>query len=624
MISNVSRVACTSSDLPMSETKPSRIAGKTLGEHRGMPGSNGEIDDAPLVQTTGKSLRAQIEDNTTTRIRAVWPLITHFILTFVIAVVVITLIDHHSFSITSRWPDVIQADASVTRLGFTLLQSDITTALSSSLTMTRFVAVLWTASTVWRCIFILLEKEGIDLRDIAWMLHWGLPARLKGTTFLQIAVILLASFPIQFSSPILMGSITWKPSEFSVVGDKLVTGISVSTYGYEWDQYSRYTPQIGDTVIQLGTGIADIAWGKDGDDTASSIKRVLPTTRPLPTGAILNNVTVPYFVVDAFEWIENPDIAISQIWSTDDAGNHFNPFMNAEGPYVGFFPVNGTWGPSPSSDAGLPQPTIMSETRILVTLVDRVFNTTNTTGCTNRTTRYYGEIASDISLVPAFYEDPPSSSSGVTNCYTYARVTYRAGVRSCNKCSLSAQTVLQFGDGSTASELQPDVMTSDALALAPMLAQSMIMGNISVPSPINNINDFVPEVLSRSYQAAWTALTDKFQSPLTSTATSVVIPVQQLSQAHVVRWRVYIWMVLNFMLMLSGVCFFYVQSSCQKRMVIDAQIATLLLDSGEVLRDHAKRQLDDLSILTDKDVQEVGQLRLVEENGRRMLTYRGW
>jgi hypothetical protein len=572
----------------------------------------------PLV---GHSLRDGFESRIRTRFLAIWPLVTHFILTNLVAAVMLTYVNNHYFSITTRTPDVRQADGSVTHWQYTLLQTDVTTALSFAQTVMRFVGALWTVPTVWRCIYILLELESVSLAEINWMLTWSLPtARMGGQ--IMVAIILLAAFPAQFSSPILTGSITWRSSRLLTNGTMSVGGISVSTDGPAFAQYWLIPPNAVDTIIPRAVAIADIAWGGRANTSSTPLpKRVLTSAQHVPLGSTLKNATTPYLIIDALDWIRDPKVSHALFqdghgrWFPQDfpLAQIFTPFSNwTDNPFVALVPDHNWWGIVTHQ---WPQPTIVSETRTMMLVADRILNATSTTTC-SRNSGYLGYIPPEI-ILEADFQQGREPMPSFTICFAYANVTYRAGVVTCNNCNISAPMVLEMASDAVVPKLQPDVMTEDALRLAPKVAQSMLLGNFSAPNVWNDTDIFVREMLVRSYQAAWNALTDRFQAPSTSVESRVEVPIQ-LSQALVAPWRIYLWVGLNFMLTLSGILFWIAQKRCKKPMVIDAGVAALLVNPVGVL-DIAKRELNDLSILLDADSKAVGPMKLVLSDRHRIL-----
>jgi hypothetical protein len=336
----------------------------------------------------------------------------------------------------------------------------------------------------------------------------------------------------------------------------------------------------------------------------------------------LTNATTPYLIIDALDWVRDPQVSHALFqegqgrWSPDsDLARPFVPFSNwTDNPFVALVPDHNQWGMTAQQ---WPQPTIVSETRTMMLVADRILNATSTTTC-SRNTGYLGYVPPEIILEADFHNELPPMPS-YTICFAYANVTYRAGVVPCLHCNFSASMVLEMASDAVVPKLQPDVMTVDALSLAPKVAQFMLLGNFSAPNAWNNTNDFVREMLVRSYQAAWNALTDRFESPSTSVTSSVMIPVP-LSQACVASWRIYLWAGLNFMLTLSGLLFWIVRKKCKKPMVINAGVAAFLVNPVKVL-DVAKRELDDLSTLLDADSEAVGPMKfeLSEDNHRVLI-----
>ena len=131
------------------------------------------------------------------------PLILHFLSIVVLTVAIKFYISGHSFNLDSR--------RALTT--FAPLQSDITTAISSGISILRIFTTMWTTSTAWRCAFILMENGGISLEQInrllTWQIHFNSDpiSSRKAQAGALISVILLAALPCQLSGPILTGSI---------------------------------------------------------------------------------------------------------------------------------------------------------------------------------------------------------------------------------------------------------------------------------------------------------------------------------------------------------------------------------------------------------------------------------
>ena len=523
----------------------------------------------------------------------------YFFLSLTIAAFVFFVVDQKSFS-TSRRPSVPQADGSVALMGHVVLQSDVTTLLSSSLVVLRILGVSSVRKTTWQCVqFLVRKEEGIPLGIIKWILSFGLPARSKGTQRAALAIvaaILLTVLPSTFSSPILTGSISWDPSTYSVLGLKPITGIPLATDGVAWTSYHKDAGAVN-VVIQRAVGLASVAWGNT-NSTPQSMVRVLPMLRQdLPSGSELANVTAPYFAIDGVEWVQDvaANVTCAQI---DLVRNYHSKFIDFEvdGPTFALIPDD---APSPIDNLTFPHPSIQSNTSIVGVFVD---NLPPNATCTH-TTRYCGEISPKIDLYPFHYPNR-------TTCGAFARVTYHAGAAVCHRCRLFNPFVFS---NTSVLELQEDVMTTPALELMSIVSHAMVFANFSLPSPINNIDNFVTLGLSRSYQASWTALHEKFGLPGTSLSTDIMIAVPW-SRANVQKWRVIVWMVINIVCTVSCLISFI---AIREPVTTDIEIASMLLETDKTIRTHPRR-LGDLSIVAKEDRNL--RLRLKYNNGHRILT----
>jgi hypothetical protein len=545
------------------------------------------------------------EDITILWVQALLPWVGHFILITGITAAIFFYIDNQLFNISLRAPSVTQFDGSISHIASRPLQSDITTALSIAVTCMRTAAAMWTAATTWRCVFLLMEEMGLSLQAIKRMTKFGLPAKPETWRGVIVAIILLAALPSQLSSPILTGSITWEPALKLVQGSQPAVNISLSSNGQSWNLYKQWSDNV-ETVILIATGTADTAWRNSNDDKAT-MKRLLRSTQNLPINSTLNNVTLPYFTVDAFQWIKDPDSTLNEHEKLQFGLPGGSPPMVSASLTMGLIP-DVRWGPS--SNTTFPSPATVSETRTLAILHSHAATShphvAPNDSCT--TSGFFGGLPADVSLYQFIYKN----NGYFKMCIAFARVTYTAGVGICAKaCRLSALTVVQ---NDTVIVVESDAMTVDALAIMPRLLTYMGLGGASVPPP-TNITDYTIRVLPRAYGAAWTALTDMF-APSAMLKTDVMIPVL-MSRAQVSHWRVYVWLALNLLLTLSGLLFIFVQRRGQKPLVVDVAIAALLLDTSRVLAND-QHGLCDLSQLTEED-SKIGPLRLQEEYGHRYV-----
>lgn len=557
----------------------------------------GDSEDTRLVwQNVDSSKRTALPGfapwSASTWILGVYPLLLHFISTILISMFVLHYINGHHFNVSSRRPLLPQPDGSSIPMGHkTLLQSDITTILSSALVISRIFSGIWYGALKWRSVFVTLEKPGISLRHMNQIFTYGLPmpsrAGMRGITGV-IFIVLVASLPHQAAQPILTGSITWSPSFELIPGMQPVKDIAVSSNGTAWEGF-KFWHDWPRKQTQKAVGMASIMWTSAESHQTEVMKRVLPSTHHLSLNSTIANVTIPYFVISSMEWIRDP------MSLTQKQRAAYPSMFSASGYAAALIPDSGGEQlPFLPSNRPFPDPVRISESRLLVVQVQHV--ETRDAGCNSST---FGPLPSKVGTYLI-----PEDNGGITACYAYANVTYEAGAAICTNCRLSSFTTVE---NTSALKVQADPMTTEALALMAETALLMSYTNTSLPPAYQNLDEYCRIMLSRSYSAAWSALTEftgRDTDGLVSPA-SISVPT---SQGVVQSWRVVCWLILNLLLTCCGIVFLTVQRRCTMPMVTDTSIAALLLDSSEVLNRHP--DLRGLSTLTKNDSEAVGRLQL--------------
>ena len=540
------------------------------------------------------------------------PLALHFLAVIVLTIAITSYIDHHDFNLQSR-----RSLAQISPL-----QSDITTAVSCGVTISRLFAAMWSTSTAWRSVFILMEKGGISLDQINRLLTWQFYYDGRRTSSrkasLLISIILLASFPSQLSGPILTGSITWTPSHQFIEGQP----INISTsYRIAWSTYNFSDPRFHlshdylnkvaySAEVSTASNLVPIAWPLQGSqDDEGTMKRVTSTVAHLPVNSTLKSVTLPYFSVTKLEWIKDPWTELPQtlIMSVQNLSS-YNPFYRRDvGPTFAMIPRN--WSsptPPPAPFAGT-----VTETRILTGVYS---DSSEGPPCNAQSP--FGEISNGIGF--ANITTTFSTESHIDACYIFAWVTYVAGAARCTDCRVTSWLTVQ---NDTSLTVLPDMMTVDALGMMPLVAKLMTEKNISVPKAFNNLDAYVSGLLTRSYAAAWTFLMNEYvdKYPGRETVETEVQVAVSTSKANVSLGRVLLWLLLNLMFTLSGLLFLFLQTRCSQPVIVDASMAALLLDTSDVL--HVRnRALCNFSRLV-KDDKDIGylELRQAREGGHRRV-----
>lgn len=540
------------------------------------------------------------------------PLALHFLVVIILTIAIKFYIGGHDFNLQFR--------RSFAR--FSPLQSDITTAVSSGVTISRIFAAMWSTSTAWRCVFILMEKGGIFLEQINRLLTWqfyydGRPTSSRKASLL-ISIILFASFPSQLSGPILTGSITWTPSHRFLEGQP----INISTsYTIDWSTYNFSDPTFHlshdyfnkvaySAEVSTASNLVPIAWPRQGSqDDEGTMKRVTSTVAHLPINSTLKNVTLPYFAVTNLEWIKDPwnELPQTLILSVQNL-SFYNPFYRRDvGPAFAMIPHN--WS-SPT-----PPPVPFTGTVMETRLLTGVYSDSND-GFPCNAQSPFGEISKGMGF--ANITTTFSTESRIDACYIFAWITYVAGAAMCTDCRVASWLTVQ---NDTSLTVLPDMMTMDALGMMPLVAKLMTEKNVSIPKACNNLDGYVSGLLARSYAAAWTFLMDEYvdKYPGREMVETEVQVAVSTSKANVSSGRVLLWLLLNLMFTLSGLLFLFLQSRCSQPVIVDASMAALLLDTSDVLH-MRNRALCNFSRLV-KDDKNIGYLELRQtcEGGHRRV-----
>jgi len=513
------------------------------------------------------------ENRTKTWLLAITPLILHLLSVLILTIFLEFRVDGHHFNLHSR----------EALTNFTLLQSDITTAVSSGVTTVRFFVTMWSATTIWRCIFILMENDGITLQQIDTLLtcQFRFLPRLNSSQKIGflVSIILLLSFPCQLSGPILTGSITWTSSNDFIEGsdrDRV-------TVGYTAYRSPRQFPlnfsdaEFGIYLVgaQIASGYAVNAWQGSRDDRRT-MKRVILSASSLPINSTLKNITLPYFAISNVEWIKDPitelpPVILNSFTSITD-WNPFFPGRNLIGPPGTFAIIPSAWGvASPPYDG------IVTETRYIAGIF------------TLNQQQPFGDLPPNIGQ---------NSYTSVSGSIIYGRITYVAGAAECSNCRISSVQTVQ---NDTELTVSPNNATMYAIGMMPMVGAMMALQNLSLPGCYNNLDEYVTELFIRSYGAAWSVIASKTEFTPETLDTDVQIAVPT-SRANVAWWRVILWLSLNLMFTISGLLFLVIQVTCDQPLIGNPSMAALLLDTTEV-QHKRNRALCDFSTLVadDKD-----------------------
>lgn len=504
-----------------------------------------------------------------------WPLILHCVLAIGITALMTFYVNDRHFHVRERRPEILLANRTRVRLSqYEPLQSDVVTFLSGTLVTLRAVAASWTSALLWRGVFLLMEKPGLPQRDLEWVISFGVFTPLsycRNVRMFKVGAILLVTLSAQVVSPILTGSIAWMPSSRLI---RIQTDDTVRVWGgaphpYEWDLYIA-RPETREWSVRRAVGDISLAWGRSTEKGV--MKRAITSIAGLDVNSTITNVTLPYFSVTAFEWVSNPSDSLPpEQLNTTNIGTKLGAYKSTIGPLqqgVGVLIPDTPWTATP-----FPSPSIVSETRTLAMLTHIP---PWREGCTLNNTRRFGRLPSTMGflLVDEF-------------CFVFARVTYSAGAGLCKDCRVSSYSTVQ---NDTPLLLQDSLVTAEALRLMPDISVVLVQMNPSFSTDMGNIDDYVTEVLRRSYAGAWSALTytiDGLSPPLTSSYSPSIPSLQ----AQLDLKRVYAWLTIQLLVSLSGALFLWMQCGTEYPLIGDTTLAAFELDTTELAMGDERERL---------------------------------
>ena len=393
-----------------------------------------------------------------------------------------------------------------------------------------------------------------------------------------------------YTSSILAGSVTWKPTILYRPGQH-VEGIPLGQPG---DNVLAVSSSVLlDQLVGWSTAINSIFYGDPRNRFSVNMHRLIPDgVRSLPLRSTFDELTVPYFAVDKFEWIDDPNSTISS--------NQLNltTWGNITGPRImlirkwGLIPDD-NWGPS---DHTFPEPLIKSESRILVISGQPFENSSCDLGILSWT-------------IPSSVHPLMTTLNRADSCLIFANVTYRAGAARSRRCQMSGTGAVEDVGNVKELELIGDSVTGVALALAPYVMTTLFHVGYAIPfgsDEFSNMKNISIELLSRSYQVAWSALVSTYGSNKVGSDVSIAV---DASIASVLMWRVAVWAALHGLLVTFGFVFRYLHTRGDYPWIEDPVTAALLLDPRTLIND------PNSSSWAGKEPPHIGGMLKLEQNG---------
>lgn len=497
------------------------------------------------------------------------------------------------------------SDNSINTFGFVssgrLTQTAVTTLVSACLVVARIFSASWQSLVAWRCVFVLLEKHNLSLSEISCMASlklptWSVlrpsPSPWSGKVNLRsIAIlILLLAWPCQLANPIASGSLPWIPADsYTNSSVQLPLLLLDAPPNWQWHWYIDFD-NVRNLIVKRSAAYASLAAPiNDEQDveeaTVPSTRRIAPQAGNKANFTTVSDMIVPKFEIDSFQWVSNisalPDGIQEVLYNTSTgylritAGD--SPLQQT---IIGTSALlkDSTW--DPPDRAKLPSPHVVSDKRYAAVLVSRPENQGQGRNYDCRQAESaFNPIPSEVEFVNV------AQSNGVSQCLAVAELQIRAGVTRCHHdetsnstCTLSSSVLT-----SNNSTVSPDALVTEVLNMMPevqALVEALTWHNETFQH--GKLELQLRNSLTQAYQATWSHLTEVLANS-SLIETQAMEPHPTLLRAQVSSWRMFTWLGINALFLLSGLLLLVLQSTCEGKTVNDPVVAALMLDSSGVI-----------------------------------------
>ncbi|KAK0726162.1 hypothetical protein B0H67DRAFT_551532 [Lasiosphaeris hirsuta] len=497
----------------------------------------------------------------------------------------------------------------------------MTTLVSVSLVCIRLILNAWATISAWRTAFILLETTGMTLRQLCLTASFGIPFSVfdwtrtcttkspgKLATAWSLFLICALLLPGQLAAPIASGSVSWIPRSISSPSPSPLRGITVPGPGYKWNWYQMF-PAVRNTLVLRSAAYATMITAQtSAHQAAVPAWRGVPSAYDLPLKTTVHNITIPYFDIQAWEWVRDISIlpdAVRNAVTGDGVLNITSEDNPLQDPVEGNAALLKTdpWRSSQVASVdgdgtqhyAYPSPRIIvAQKKYVAVLAQRV----------------PGESCRPISDTFGNLGVPDSSflkvghSNNHTDCYMFASFNVTAGSQVCMHCNVSHPSTVSAPsvptDRTGDAEILPDPLVDEVLGMLPEVMRAVASMNVTEGSQFGRLEQWTQQLLKQAYFATWTVMSIYCTDPEKATLSSSKTTPFQIVQASVSAQRMWLWLALNALVTLSGLMLLCWQSSCKRKPVVDVVLAAVMLDPRELL-DEDKTGLCNASRLTSAD-----------------------
>ncbi|KAH8586654.1 hypothetical protein B0O99DRAFT_656735 [Bisporella sp. PMI_857] len=453
---------------------------------------------------------------------------------------------------------------------FKLKVSDVTTLVSTGLTIVRLLVGAWAGTIIWNCTFILLEKRpgGLSLPQLSRIMAFNVPPIPRSPSEGLVLLLLLLIIPQQLIAPLITGAVNWSPSfEFSQSLRPTQAG-SPEANPTSWFWY-YYAGADRRASVRRAAAMATMAWDGSATDRAHS-RHVMNDVRgvSIPINSTLFNAVVPCIRAHSITFPTAPPpekvlkIAKDSVHDQEESETLLTRVGEAplrygvNGNAVLFDPddrpgTHDALPPKYDSAFVMERPADYKKSGIIIfgKTPNNIFNTTD--------------------------------GGNYDWCHTYAIVNLTAGIAQSPTSTYVSDRVVEADLPSTELDLKGGPWVKEAMYLMPDVMSNVAMMHSTKLYTWDDIERYLDKLIRYSYQGAWDML---YRSYEPDNRTLDVRYYEPRVLASVSKARVFAWLALSLLLTLSAVVLVTGnKASCERSIVFDGPVAALVTDAREVL-----------------------------------------
>ncbi|KAL8832320.1 MAG: hypothetical protein Q9170_004932 [Blastenia crenularia] len=479
-------------------------------------------------------------------------------------VVGIIRLDNHEFEIGTA-PTIFATK-------YRLHQAQVTALISLGLVLIRLVVSSSSVLLTWRIVFILLEKRGITLGELARLTNVRVPIlpgkqsrkSLLWSVWAATTIILL--LPHGFAAPLASSSISWIPGT-TVLPESRST--SVASFG---DYADWWVILAGDfRMSAITASVAMTAKDPTYAFHASPIplQRHFNPSQTIPHGSKID-MTVPYFTVN-LRWVD-----ASSNWRSRSAGDsgaqdvNENTFNIRSKGAVGII-RDQKW----DAQAAIPDAAKIFRGRSVGDELPDGSRANKNSKCPT-VSDAFGKLPDVEQYQIEFHSKEVDSY----DCYIFAEATITAGSFPAKACTVttSVGNAEFYATCSTERDdnaVEQHWLTDLALDFTSEVLKYTVRQNYTQPRINHNLDDYTSGLLTLGYHAAWCGLTERLGN---DSELAVFRSASPIVLASVDNTKPYIWLAMHATLTVSAILVLFAQCVSKVKTIRDPTVAALTID----------------------------------------------